>query len=238
MPVVDAITWLLPVALWLWVSGLIGANTRRSLTRCCVVFTLATLALLALQLWSGRDWHALGLGWPSELHPARAWSGLALAAVWAVGLALYLRADYRHTLTCPDCQRDHAEEIAKLPVRDRSLVWIAGSAGVTEEILCRGLLAASSLAWLTPRLGDVIGTTASVLLTSMMFGLLHWNPRRRNLDMVLWSAAAGAVLSGLTLFSGSIYGAILTHVAQNTLVMTYRIGLVRALAPRPDTDPR
>jgi membrane protease YdiL (CAAX protease family) len=82
----------------------------------------------------------------------------------------------------------------------RSQAWVlALLSGFGEEIFFRGLL--------QPALGLVI--------TSLLFGLAHFLPRREILPWTLFSIGAGFLLGWLYQFSGNLVAPIACHVLVN-----------------------
>ena len=76
--------------------------------------------------------------------------------------------------------------------------------GVCEELLCRGFLLSS----FRPRFG-VVG---AIMLTAILFGILHMNPYR--LLPTIW---LGTLLGFIAVYSGSILPAMFAHALSNAL---------------------
>jgi len=74
------------------------------------------------------------------------------------------------------------------------------TAGVCEEILYRGLLLAT--------LVSLVGTWPAVAITSLIFGLGH---AYQGISGIAKTGLAGLVLALLTVFSGSLFIAIVLH---------------------------
>jgi sodium transport system permease protein len=83
-----------------------------------------------------------------------------------------------------------------------SLLLIAFLPGVCEELLCRGFMLRS----FQPRLG----TAGSIIFVAIIFGLLHMNPYR-----LLPTVFLGVLLGLLSVWSGSIFPAMLGHFINN-----------------------
>lgn len=100
-------------------------------------------------------------------------------------------------------------------------VWLAITAGVTEELLYRAF-GLSYLHWLWPELSS----DAALLLTSVAFGLAHLYQGWKN---VLLTAVLGFVFGGLTLETRSVLPAIVVH----TLIDLRLLLLTPLVDPRP-----
>ncbi|MBU1637441.1 ABC transporter permease, partial [bacterium] len=85
-----------------------------------------------------------------------------------------------------------------------ALLLLAVLPGICEELLCRGFM----LRAFRPRLG----TTGAIVIVSIIFGLLHMNPYR-----LLPTIVIGVLLALLSIWSGSIYPAMLGHFMNNAL---------------------
>ncbi|MCB1164762.1 MAG: CPBP family intramembrane metalloprotease [Leptospiraceae bacterium] len=79
------------------------------------------------------------------------------------------------------------------------LFWMAMLAGVGEELFFRGFLHL----WLT----EQVGLLGAVLITSILFGLLHW----MTAVYAIIATAMGALLSYCMLFSDNLLSSILVH---------------------------
>ena len=77
---------------------------------------------------------------------------------------------------------------------------VSVTAGVCEEILYRGLLLAT--------LSSIVGIWPAVVLTSLIFGLGH---AYQGISGVVKTGSVGLVLALFTVFSGSLYIAIVLH---------------------------
>lgn len=85
-----------------------------------------------------------------------------------------------------------------------ALLLLAALPGVCEELLCRGFM----LRAFRPRLG----TTGAIVIVSIIFGLLHMNPYR-----LLPTIVIGVLLALISIWSGSIFPAMLGHFINNAL---------------------
>jgi sodium transport system permease protein len=99
--------------------------------------------------------------------------------------------------------QDLFDELSRMPVYT-SLLLVAVVPAVCEETLCRGFLLHS----LRPRLGR----NGAVILTAVIFGLLHMDPYRLVPTIFL-----GLLFGWLVVQTGSIYPAMLAHAMNNAL---------------------
>ncbi len=82
---------------------------------------------------------------------------------------------------------------------DGDVAVLALSSGFAEELLFRGAI--------QPALG--------LIVTSLLFGAVHFVPSKRLLPWTAWAAVMGLVLGLLYEHTGSIAGCIVAHVAIN-----------------------
>ncbi|MDA8528978.1 CPBP family intramembrane metalloprotease [Opitutaceae bacterium] len=92
-------------------------------------------------------------------------------------------------------------------------VWIAVLPPVMEEIAFRGIMLS--------RLQSVMSPRNVVWLTSILFGLLHFDILAMAFLLVPLAVAAAY----LTRLSGSLYPAILVHAAHNTAIVALELGM-------------
>ena len=159
-----------------------------------------TIGLLAWWFIAGRDIAPLGF-----IFSAGGWQWLAVG----VGLILSLFMLFQMSKVV----RSH-EELKKLreqmgdlghlapqtPEEDRKFVLVSITAGICEEMIYRGLL----MAVLVP----IVGTWPAVALSSVIFGLGHVY---QGLVGVGKTTLVGLVMALLTVFSGSVFTAIILH---------------------------
>lgn len=173
---------------------------------------LGWAGLLASVVWAGtrkgtRDWRDLvsWRGW--------AWSDVVLA----LGLTVAIRAVELVLLQAVAATGVPPEELSNSQVvTDQSGVWLvllavcaAVGAPIVEETFFRGMfLTVARRNW---------GTVAGVVVTSLVFGLLHAQTTLvGSLVIVAETALIGAVLAVVVLRSGRLSAAILLHVCVNT----------------------
>jgi membrane protease YdiL (CAAX protease family) len=93
------------------------------------------------------------------------------------------------------------------PVDARTAGWVALVSGVGEEVLFRGALL----------------PVTGLLLSSLIFAVVHTGPDRRYLAWTGFSFVVGLALGAIVVQTGSMAGAVLAHVAINA-VNLLRIG--------------
>jgi membrane protease YdiL (CAAX protease family) len=160
---------------------------------------LATALLLPIALLAEVPLAECGIRWPASW-----WStGVLLTGVLAGGGVIALRV--RLPRTQARLRRVMQPFVELVPQRDERgrFVWLAVTAGVTEELLYRAF-GLSYLHWLWPDLSS----DGVLLLTSAAFGLAHLYQGWKN---VLLTAVLGFVFGGLTIETGSVLPAILVH---------------------------
>jgi len=159
-----------------------------------------TLGLLSWWLLDGRDLASLGL-----VPAAGGWQWLAIG-VGLVGVVVMI-LQMLSVLRNPEKLEQIRAEMGELsllapqsPAEDRRFAMLAVTAGVCEEILYRGML----LAVLIP----VTGIWPAVALNAVIFGLGH---AYQGLSGIVKTALVGLIMALLTVFSGSLFVAILLH---------------------------
>ena len=91
----------------------------------------------------------------------------------------------------------------------RQIVWIAMLSGAAEELVFRGTL--------QPWLGGMIGTTAALIVTSLVFGLLHFVPDRVFLPWTIFATLVGFICGGLFVVFDSVIPPTITHTLLNAI---------------------
>jgi membrane protease YdiL (CAAX protease family) len=177
-----------------------------------------TIALLVFWTLIGRGWSVLGFG---PLAGRGGWIGAGLTILLVAVLLTQLRgvrdsADARAKL------RTQMGNVADyLPHDDEEARWftaLAITAGICEEILYRGFLIAY--------LGAYMPVAAAWALSTAAFGLAH---AYQEIAGVFKTAAAGALLGGLYLLSGSLWAPIVAHAAYDLVAGTAgRLALTEA----------
>jgi membrane protease YdiL (CAAX protease family) len=96
------------------------------------------------------------------------------------------------------------------------LALISLAAGVGEEVLFRGVI--------QPGLADWLGPWVGLVLTSMLFGLVH----PVNVAYVVYAAAVGLYLGGLALAFDNVVVPLTTHAAYDFVALYF----LTRVAPR------
>lgn len=153
---------------------------------------------MTMESFDKRAWSFVGLG-RENARPRTLLSGLALGAIpIAVASLLLLAVGYMVVRETPD-----GSWIATA-VR---LLIILLPAALYEELLMRGYAFATLREWLGP--------SAAVILTSIVFGLLHAaNPGSTHTPLAVVTLA-GVYLAAVLLATKSLYAAWLAHAAWN-----------------------
>ncbi|MFI5370885.1 MAG: CPBP family intramembrane glutamic endopeptidase, partial [Candidatus Eisenbacteria bacterium] len=138
------------------------------------------LAIMAVALWlgAGRPVTAIGLGLP---HPWRVAAGLLVAAALVAALAAQRRAVRARPELLGRVRAQLGRAGALVPRTARERRWwvpLSITAGVCEEILFRGYLAALLATW--------IGGIPAALAASVIFGFAH-----------LYLGRTGAIRAGI-----------------------------------------
>jgi membrane protease YdiL (CAAX protease family) len=179
----------------------------------------ATAVLVPIVLLAGLPLDDVGVRWPTS------WFSTVtmLFGVAAGGAFISLR------MRLPG-QRARLQRVIRpfvelVPQRaDRGrFVWLAVTAGVTEELLYRAF-GLSYVHWLSPDLSS----DAAVLLTSAAFGLAHLYQGWKN---VLLTGLLGVIFAGLTIETRSVLPAIIVHT-----LLDLRLLLLTPLVD-PDDEP-
>lgn len=115
------------------------------------------------------------------------------------------------------CEEEFVPLLANSSWGDIAL--IALSAGVGEEMLFRGVLQSS--------LGDGIGVAAGLVLSSLLFGLLH----PISIPYALVSFAMGMYLGGLFLATENLLTPMVTHGVYDFALMAFLLRIQSPLRP-------
>jgi len=162
----------------------------------CFYGALLVVAL-AWSIWSGRS-----LFYASQ---AAAEAGVAPLSNTALGLAVAAAAIWlsrqvtERTRWGDALGRGLAELLGKRSVRE--CVVLALASGVAEEVFFRGALQ-PALGW---------------LLASLIFGLVHFAPKRELLPWTGFALVAGLVLGALFESTGNLVAPIVAHVGINAV---------------------
>jgi len=159
-----------------------------------------TIGLVAWWLLSGNGLESLGLIPVAE---GRQWVAIGVGVSVMLGQVIYLETVSRNAdaLTKIKKQMGALSNLApQTRAENRLFGMVSITAGVCEEILYRGLLLAT--------LVSLVGTWPAVAISSLIFGLGH---AYQGISGIAKTGLAGLVLALLTVFSGSLFIAIVLH---------------------------
>ena len=166
-----------------------------------------TLVAVTFLLWfgQGRDLPGLGLGFANGVKPSSFWITAAVTGILIALLILNTRA----ILRSPEQQKKILESLGSvaelMPHSRHERRWFAAlsvTAGICEEILYRGFLL-----WFCTVL---VGVPGAVALTTLVFGAVHLYQGPTG---GLRAAGLGLIMALLTVFSGSVWLAMVLHAA-------------------------
>lgn len=170
-----------------------------------VALWLATLCVLGLWVAKARPWSALWLG---AAAPWRLGAGFLVAAIVVALLMLQMRK-VQKGLTRPKALARLREQLAFADVLtpetsgERHGFWLLSiTAGICEEIIFRGFMIWFIAAW--------TGLIAAIILSAILFGFEHIY---LGMPHVAKAAMTGFVLALVVVASGSLWPAILIHIA-------------------------
>jgi len=159
-----------------------------------------TIGLLAWWLLSGNSLESIGL---IPVADGRQWVAIGVGVFAILAQVIYLAIVSRNADKLTEVKKQIGE-LANLapqtPREDRLFDMVSITAGVCEEILYRGLLLAT--------LVSLVGTWPAVAITSLIFGLGH---AYQGISGIAKTGLVGLVLAWFTVFSGSLYIAIVLH---------------------------
>jgi membrane protease YdiL (CAAX protease family) len=105
-----------------------------------------------------------------------------------------------------------------------SLMAIALVPALCEEVLVRGVV--------LPSLVTIIGGPAAVVVSAVLFGLMHLDPYR-----FPFTCAVGLALGAVRLRTGSLFPSVAAHATLNGLTLVVAPLLDEAAQPLPDPRP-
>lgn len=167
-----------------------GSRTTRLALPFYAAFVLAAVAISAL------TGNLLRLGADSVV------AALAVGLLTAAGTVLSGIVAYRALPVV----REISEELAPVLLQGSTvggLISVSVLSGVGEELLFRGAL--------QPLVG--------VVISSLLFGLLHIGPDRRYLLWTVWAVAVGFLFAGLYEWTGGLLAPVVAHVAHNAVTL-------------------
>ncbi len=159
-----------------------------------------TIGLLTWWLLSGNGLASIGL-----IPVAQGWQWLAIGLGFFALLAqvAHLASVSRNSdqlLAIKEQMGGLSNFAPQTQTESRLYDMVSVTAGVCEEILYRGLLLVT--------LASLVGTWPAVVLTSLVFGLAH---SYQGISGIAKTGFTGLVLALLTVFSGSLFIAIVLH---------------------------
>lgn len=186
--------------------------------------------LLALDWWTaGRDPRALGL----KLHMD--YRFLAGALLTAVVIVLFTWQFFKIRGATDERKRKIAEKNARIfevmPSNSRQLLYVVGvsiTAGVTEELLCRGFLIWAFTAYMNPVLAAV--------LSSLLFGLGHFY---QGIPGIAKTGGRGLIMAILYIGSGTLWLPIILHAfvdVHNSLLVYSLKSSLKSGSLRPSVE--
>jgi membrane protease YdiL (CAAX protease family) len=174
-----------------------------------------TVVFLSWWFWAGRPESPLGIvprpsGWQ--------WFAVAVGFILSALLVLQMVSVTRNPKSLAEMRGklQHANMVPTNSREQRAFDRLSITAGICEEILYRGLALAI--------LSEAIGTWPAVFVSSALFGLAHIY---QGLFGFVKTAAVGLAFALLTVFSGSLFTAIIVHV-----IMDLTIGRITSAAIR------
>lgn len=159
-----------------------------------------TIGLVGWWLLSGNDLATIGLipvavGWQ--------WVAIAIGVIAILAQVLYVSRASRDADALAEIktQMGSLSNLApQSPAENRLFGMVSITAGVCEEVVYRGLLLAT--------LVSLVGTWPAVAISSLIFGLGH---AYQGASGIAKTGLIGLVLALFTVFSGSLFIAIILH---------------------------
>ena len=128
---------------------------------------------------------------------------VALLMICIIGVAWKYTGIFQHI------ESTFAERLTDLS--GGGVVLLALLSSISEEILFRGAL--------QPSIMSIAGTTGGLIITSLIFGLLHTGPNRRYFGWTAFAVLSGLVLGAAFIWTGNIIVPILIHFIINAINM-------------------
>ncbi len=133
-------------------------------------------------------------------------SSVLLGLIFALGTIVMTRLLVTHVAAARRLHEALRPAVSHLSMRELAAVGVLGS--VAEELFFRGLLA--------PWLG--------VVASSLVFGILHQVRGDGRFVWMLWAVFVGAVFALIFVYTGSLAGPIVGHIAINVVNLRYLQG--------------
>jgi membrane protease YdiL (CAAX protease family) len=167
--------------------------------------TVVYLPLLAVGLMTAVFWTKTVPG--AVRTPGGILAQIGFGAAVAIALVLVTYVLARTLKPFEVLEREFRAILGNLSRRD--IVWIAALSGAAEEFVFRGTL--------QPWLAGAWSPVAGLVVTSLVFGLLHYVPDRVFLPWTAFATIVGFICGGLFLASGSVIAPVVTHILLNAI---------------------
>jgi membrane protease YdiL (CAAX protease family) len=115
--------------------------------------------------------------------------------------------------------REFHEILGHLSRRD--IIWIAVLSGAAEEVVFRGTM--------QPWLESLWNPTAALVVTSLVFGLLHYVPDRAFIPWTVFATIVGFICGGLFMIFDSVITPAVTHTLLNAINLELIVNKERRL---------
>lgn len=166
---------------------------------------LAFFSLCAFYAWrNGKSLATLALARPFD----RRWLAPVVLATVGLGVLLIkMSTGIDAVLPVPDFLKDFLSEISEKPANAfTSILTLAVVAPITEELLFRGVFLRAFL--------KRHSATKAIVVTSLMFALIHLNPWQAIPAFIL-----GLAFAAMDIRTGSILPSVISHAIYNFLVL-------------------
>ncbi|HJN66788.1 MAG TPA: CPBP family intramembrane glutamic endopeptidase [Pirellulales bacterium] len=190
------------------------------------------LFLLGCLFEGGLGLVACLVGWWCDYWPLETFSFTSVGIIWGIlgtiPLLLALVLIDRYPLG-PFVPLKRVVRETLLPMFQAFRLWqllvLAIFAGAGEEILFRGLLQGGMFFWLKTLVAEHTASTTSLVIASLLFGLMH--PITRTYAVICM--LVGLYLGGIWMFTNNLFVPIFIHALYDFLALVY---LLRGAANR------
>ena len=190
-----------------------GAAELKALARALAAYAGVLAVCAGVAMWFGKN-PLVTPAWIGATGAASATLSLGLGAMLAVLTLASTRVMMRRAAWARALHADLRPVVRNAD--DATLVALAVASGVGEEILFRGLL--------VPAVG--------VIVSSLLFGLVHQVRGRGRWGWMAWAAAMGLLFGVVFELTGSLLGPIVAHVAINAV----NLRALRGVEPFPSRE--
>lgn len=185
---------------------LVAGEAASQSSAVCTIVGLAAYSLLSIVLFTWARWSPVSRNWMMT----RPWDVLAWSVVAALGVVLPSLAVQELLPSWPETIQRHIDEAeaqaALLMSTTGGYAVVCLLAPVAEELVFRGAILRTLLAWQPERRWLMIG------LSALLFALAHMNPAQ-----LLHPFAIGLLLGWMYARTGSVVPGIVFHWANNTV---------------------